>query len=63
MSITKKKVGFYNRGVAKKQLQDLVHKTLYIYGCVKASQVVDRLRGIGFHYATLFGLSVGICDL
>ena len=60
--LTRKKVGFYNREFAKKQLQDLVYKIFWLYGDVKASQIVDRLHGIGFFYATLTGYSMGLDD-
>ena len=58
-----KKLPFYNEVINKKQLQGLMYQTFHNYGVVKSSLIVDRVKNLTFHYATLSGISLNAEDL
>ncbi len=56
-------VGFFNELLDKKKLEKLVSKAYRIMGMRKTAVFLDELKRIGFNYATLGGITVGIDDL
>ncbi|MDY6781893.1 MAG: DNA-directed RNA polymerase subunit beta' [Cyanobacteriota bacterium] len=54
---------FYNRIVDKKQLRGLIAWAYANYGSATCSQVADRLKALGFRYATKAGVSISVEDL
>ncbi len=54
---------FINHTVGKKQLSDYILKWFSQYGTDVTGALVDRLKTIGFKYATLSGISISIDDL
>ena len=58
-----KKLPFYNEVINKKKLQCLMYQTFHNYGVVKSSLIVDRVKNLTFHYATLSGISLNAEDL
>ncbi|MCK4596592.1 DNA-directed RNA polymerase subunit beta', partial [bacterium] len=56
-------VGFFNELLDKKKLEKLVSKAYRIMGMRKTAIFLDELKRIGFNYATLGGITVGIDDL
>lgn len=53
---------FANYPMAKKQLQAIMADVYRIYGQDVTAVVADRLKDLGFYYATISGLSMGMGD-
>ncbi len=47
----------------KKALRDLVSEVYRLTGNATTSEVLDRIKQIGFHYATISGTTIGITDI
>ena len=54
---------FHNRMVDKGQLKKLVAWAFTNFGSARTSQMADRLKDLGFHYATKAGVSISVDDL
>jgi DNA-directed RNA polymerase subunit beta' len=59
----RKPVVFNNRMVDKGQLKKLVSWSFRHYGTARTAQMADRLKELGFRYATRAGVSISIDDL
>src|ERR1700757_1153303 len=58
-----KELGFFNKTAAKKQLSDIIWRTYQVSGQQKTVETLDRLKELGFHWATRAGVSIGITDM
>ena len=47
----------------KKALRDLVSEVYRLTGNTTTSEVLDKIKQIGFHYATVSGTTIGITDI
>jgi len=56
-------LGFFNEIANKSRLEELVAKAYNTLGHHKTAVLLDNLKKIGFEYATLAGVTVGIEDL
>ncbi len=56
-------LGFFNDVADKKKLADIVYKAFYKLGNGPTAQFLDKLKNLGFEYATLGGVTIGIDDL
>jgi DNA-directed RNA polymerase subunit beta' len=56
-------IGFVNKLVDKKMLGSLIWHCHRRSGHEKTIQVLDDLKALGFEYATVAGVSIGICDM
>jgi len=56
-------LGFFNEMANKSKLEGLVTKAYYRLGYEKTALLLDNIKMIGFEYATLAGITVGIEDL
>jgi DNA-directed RNA polymerase subunit beta' len=56
-------IGFINEATDKKRLENLVSDCHRLLGPYKTAIFLDRLKEIGFEYATTAGLTVGIDDI
>ena len=54
---------FCNRAFDKGEVKRLIYWFLTNYETSKTLQMIDRLKTVGFHYATKAGISLGIEDL
>ena len=54
---------FRNRAIDKKQLKQIMSWAFTDFGVMKASYLANKLKDIGFEYATQAGLSLSIEDL
>jgi DNA-directed RNA polymerase subunit beta' len=54
---------FRNRIVDKGQLRKLISWAFTNYGTARTAQVADRLKDLGFRYATKAGVSISVEDL
>ena len=53
----------YQKVMDKKELKELVTSVYRIAGNETTSVVLDKLKQIGFHYATISGTTIGITDI
>jgi DNA-directed RNA polymerase subunit beta' len=54
---------FTNKTIDKKELKKLMAWAFSNYGTGRASYLADKLKSLGFHYATRAGLSLSVEDL
>ncbi len=57
------KMPFYNITMSKKTLGKVISDTSAIAGTAETVDLLDRIKDLGFKYATLAGLSFGLTDL
>ena len=53
---------FQDETMTKKRLQQVMAKVYAQYGQEKTAEIADDLKDLGFHYATISGLSMGMGD-
>lgn len=58
-----KEFGFVNKEINKNNVQDIITECYKRFGHVKAIELLDDLKGLGFEYATLAGISISVDDL
>jgi DNA-directed RNA polymerase subunit beta' len=56
-------VGFVNQVVAKKRLAEVIWQCYQRAGHDATVQALDRLKDVGFRFATLGGISIGMVDM
>ncbi len=61
--IVPKEIGFFNELMNKKRLVVIIASAFRRVGNLKTAEFLDRLKDIGFRYATAGGLSVGLDDV
>ena len=58
-----KELGFINKTVTKKDLGKLIWECYKVSGQDETVAMLDRLKTLGFDYATLAGVSIGMVDM
>jgi DNA-directed RNA polymerase subunit beta' len=53
---------FQDETMTKKRLQKVMAQVYEAYGQEKTAEIADDLKDLGFHYATISGLSIGMSD-
>ncbi|MFQ6031316.1 MAG: DNA-directed RNA polymerase subunit beta', partial [Candidatus Zixiibacteriota bacterium] len=61
--IIPQELGYFNELANKSRLENLVAKAYRLLGNYRVSVFLDELKRIGFEYATLAGITVGIDDM
>nr|YP_009244060.1 RNA polymerase beta'' subunit [Gelidium elegans]AMK96302.1 RNA polymerase beta'' subunit [Gelidium elegans] len=56
-------ISFYNKVIDKSQLKYLIVWAFRTYGIARAANMADKLKDLGFHYATKAGISLSLEDL
>ncbi len=56
-------LGYQNRVVGRKELSSLVAETYRRFGTAQTANVLDGIKELGFHYATVAGTTIGISDI
>ena len=56
-------LGFWNQVAKKKNLTDLIWRCYKVAGHEETVKVLDRLKEMGFEYATQGGISIGMVDM
>jgi DNA-directed RNA polymerase subunit beta' len=56
-------LGFFNKVAGKKQLSDIIWRTYQVSGQQQTVETLDRLKELGFTWATRAGVSIGITDM
>lgn len=54
---------FINQTITKKLLSGLVEDIYHKYGAEKTSHILDKIKNLGFEYATISGISWALSDL
>lgn len=57
------KLGFYNKIIDKSELKRLIVWAFRNYGIARAANMSDKLKDLGFYYATKAGISLSLEDL
>jgi DNA-directed RNA polymerase subunit beta' len=57
------KLPYFNGVTKRAQLEELVHQTFWLCGNAETIKLLDRLKFLGFEYATVAGVTVSIDDL
>lgn len=55
--------GFVNRTVDAKVMKKIVAEVFKVHGSEQTAQLLDRIKALGFEYATISGMSIGIDDI
>ncbi len=58
-----KEIVFRNRVVDKGQLKKLISWSFMHYGTARTAQMADKLKDLGFRFATRAGVSISVDDL
>jgi DNA-directed RNA polymerase subunit beta' len=61
--MTNEKMIFRNRVVDKGQLRNLIYWAFVNYGTARTAVMADKLKDLGFRYATKAGVSISVDDL
>ncbi len=56
-------MGFFNKAAGKKQLSDIIWRCYQVGGQARAVETLDKLKELGFQWATRAGISIGITDM
>ncbi len=56
-------LGFQNTVVGSKELGKLVGDLYRLFGNTQTAEVLDEVKRLGFHYATISGTTVALCDV
>jgi DNA-directed RNA polymerase subunit beta' len=56
-------MGFFNKAAGKKQLTDIIWRCYQVSGQQGTVETLDRLKELGFTWATKAGVSIGINDM
>jgi DNA-directed RNA polymerase subunit beta' len=62
-SIVPGKLGYFNEAAGKSKLEDIVSRAYWLCGQPEAVILLDKLKVMGFEYATRAGITVSIDDL
>jgi DNA-directed RNA polymerase subunit beta' len=54
---------FHQKTLGKKGLQDLVARCYQRIGSERTTEIVDQIKNLGFHYATISGTTIAVSDL
>jgi len=54
---------FRNRTIDKKQLKNLISWSFVNFGTARTAEMADKIKGLGFRYATRAGVSISVEDL
>jgi DNA-directed RNA polymerase subunit beta' len=58
-----KELGFFNKAAGKKQLSDIIWRCYQAAGQQGTVDTLDKLKDLGFTWATRAGISIGISDM
>ncbi|MDQ6626578.1 MAG: DNA-directed RNA polymerase subunit beta' [Verrucomicrobiota bacterium] len=58
-----KAMGFFNKAAGKKQLTDIIWRCYQVSGQAGTVETLDKLKELGFTWATKAGVSIGISDM
>ncbi len=62
-SVVPRELGFLNKTMDKKELNDLISTSFNVCGEDVTGQLADEIKRIGFEFATSSGLTIGLTDM
>jgi DNA-directed RNA polymerase subunit beta' len=62
-TVVPRELGYVNRVMDRKGLKALIAQCYRELGPAATAQLVDGIKGVGFHYATVAGITIGIEDM
>lgn len=62
-NVLPKEIGYRNYTVGRKELGDLVGQIYRSLGNTKTGEVLDKIKALGYHFATISGTTVGLVDV
>ena len=62
-SILPEGMDYYDKELDKKKLGALVEELYSLVGAARCAEILDKLKDLGFHYATISGTTVSIADI
>ncbi|MBO8126531.1 MAG: DNA-directed RNA polymerase subunit beta' [Firmicutes bacterium] len=62
-SVIPEELGFWNTTIDKKKLGELVDKAYDKLGPARTGKLLDELKSLGFHFATISGTTIAISDI
>ncbi len=62
-TILPEELGYYNQVMDRKMLKTVVTECHQRLGNLRTAEVVDRIKRVGFHYATISGVTIAVNDL
>ena len=54
---------FLNINVDGKMMKKIVAETFKLFGSERTTEILDKIKGLGFEYSTISGLSIGMDDI
>jgi len=55
-------MGYYNEGIDKKKLGNVVYEAYRLEGNAKTAEMLDGIKRLGYKFSTRAGISVGVTD-
>ena len=62
-TVLPREIGFKNKEMTQKELRAVVEEIITVLGGEKAPEILDKIKTLGFEYATKSGISWGMDDL
>ncbi|MDQ6683012.1 MAG: DNA-directed RNA polymerase subunit beta' [Chloroflexota bacterium] len=62
-TVIPRELGYVNQVMDRRALKDLIARCYRDLGPAATASLVDGIKGVGFHYATLAGITIGIEDM
>ena len=62
-TVIPKELGFINRAMTQKELKGISEEIIHLFGTEKAPEILDKIKDLGFRYATKSGISWGMDDI
>jgi len=62
-TVVPKELGFKNKEVNQKDLRAIAEEIINVLGIEKAPEILDKIKALGFEYATKSGISWGMDDV
>ncbi len=56
-------LGYVNKAIDAKTMKKIVSEVFKIHGSQRTAELLDKIKELGFEYATISGLSIGIEDI
>ncbi|MGI8412350.1 MAG: DNA-directed RNA polymerase subunit beta', partial [Solirubrobacteraceae bacterium] len=62
-TVIPRELGYVNQVMDRRALKDLIARCYRDLGPAATASLVDGIKGVGFHYATVAGITIGIEDM
>ena len=62
-TVIPRELGFINREMTQKELKAISEEVIHTFGTEKAPEILDKIKTLGFRYATKSGISWGMDDI